>query len=86
MLGELNESQMNNLLSSQVVGRIACADDAQPYIVPVTYTFDGTYIYGQTNEGLKLDILRKNPNVCFEVDQMNDMANWQSVVVYGTFE
>lgn len=86
MLGELNDMQIRNLLSSQVVGRLACTDGKQPYIVPVTYTYDGDYIYGQTNEGSKLKILRKNPNVCFEVDIMMDMRNWQSVIVYGKFK
>jgi nitroimidazol reductase NimA-like FMN-containing flavoprotein (pyridoxamine 5'-phosphate oxidase superfamily) len=86
MLGQLNELQMNNLLASQVVGRLACTDSIQPYIVPVTYAFDGAAIYGQINEEMKLSLLRKNPNVCFEVDIMMDMANWQSVVVRGRFE
>ncbi len=86
MLGQLNDTQINNLLSSQAVGRLACSDGKQPYIVPVTYTYDGKYIYGQTNEGTKLKMLRKNPIVCFEVDMMMDMRNWQSVIVYGKFE
>ncbi|WP_158637439.1 pyridoxamine 5'-phosphate oxidase family protein [Lacibacter cauensis] len=77
---------MNNLLASQVVGRLACTDTVQPYLVPVTYAFDGVTIYGQTNEGMKLSLLRKNPNVCFEVDVMHDMANWQSVIIRGRFE
>lgn len=86
MLGKLNETQINNLLSSQVVGRLACTDGNTPYVVPVTYMYDGKNIYGQTRDGMKLEILRKNPNVCFEVDSMMDMANWQSVIVYGKFE
>ena len=86
MLGQLNDTQIQNILSSQAVGRLACTDGEQPYIVPVTYTYDGKYIYGQTNEGTKLKMLRKNPNVCFEVDMMMDMRNWQSVIVYGKFE
>jgi uncharacterized protein len=86
MLGELNETQIRNILTSQVVGRIGCTDGKQPYIVPVTFTYDGEYIYGQTNEGTKLNMLRKNKNVCFEVDMMTDMRNWQSVIVYGSFE
>jgi uncharacterized protein len=86
MFGELNDTQINSILSSQVVGRLACTNGKQPYIVPVTYTYDGKYIYGQTNVGTKLRILRKNPNVCFEVDMMTDMRNWKSVVVYGKFE
>ena len=86
MLGQLNDTQIRNILSSQAVGRLACTDGKQPYIVPVTYTYDGKYIYGQTNEGTKLKMLRKNPKVCFEVDMMTDMRNWQSVIVYGKFE
>jgi uncharacterized protein len=86
MLGTLNEIQINNVLSSQVIGRLACTDGKQPYIVPVIYTYDGKYIYGQTNEGAKLKILQKNPNICFEVDMLTNMRNWQSVVVTGKFE
>lgn len=86
MLGELTKDQINNILASQSLGRLACTNGRQPYIVPVTYRYDGEYIYGQTNEGMKLDILRKNPNVCFEVDMMTDMRNWQSVLVFGKFE
>jgi nitroimidazol reductase NimA-like FMN-containing flavoprotein (pyridoxamine 5'-phosphate oxidase superfamily) len=86
MLGKLTDLQINNVLSSQVLGRLACTDGKQPYIVPVTFIYDGKAIYGQTNEGKKLNILRKNPAVCFEVDMMTDMANWQSVLVYGQFE
>src|SRR5262245_40240540 len=86
MVGQLNDTQINNLLSSQVIGRLACSDGKKPYVVPVTYMYDGKNIYGQTNEGMKLNILRNNPNVCFEVDLMMDMANWQSVILQGTFE
>jgi uncharacterized protein len=86
MLGELTKTQIENILTGQVIGRLACSDGKQPYIIPVTYAYDGMYIYGQTNEGTKLTILRKNPNVCFEVDIITDMRNWQSVVVNGVFE
>ncbi len=86
MNGVLTTIQINNILSSQLVGRLACTDGNRPYIVPVTFAYDGEYIYGQTNEGTKLKALRKNPNVCFEVDKMIDLWNWQSVVIYGKFE
>jgi hypothetical protein len=86
MKGELSMNQINNLLSSQVIGRLACCDGKFPYIIPMTYTYDGEYIFGQTNEGRKLDIMRKNPNVAFQVDSCLDIFNWQSVIVYGQFE
>ena len=84
--GQLTKLQIENILLSQVLGRLACTDGKQPYIVPVTYTYDGEFIYCQTNEGTKLTMLRKNPAVCFEVDTMTDMNNWQSVIVFGKFE
>lgn len=86
MLGELTHDRMNSILSSQVLGRLACCDSKHPYITPVTYVYDGKFIYGQTNEGKKLSMLRKNPQVCFEVDLMLNMRNWESVIVYGKFE
>lgn len=86
MLGTLTEIQMNNLLTMQAVGRIGYSDGKKSYITPVTYAFDGSYIYGQTNEGLKLDLMRINPFVCFEVDSMLNMANWESVIIWGYFE
>lgn len=86
MNGELNEHQINNILSSQMVGRIACCDKGYPYIVPVTYAYDGQYIYAQSLEGKKLDVMRKNPYVSFEVDISHDLNNWQSAVAFGQFE
>jgi nitroimidazol reductase NimA-like FMN-containing flavoprotein (pyridoxamine 5'-phosphate oxidase superfamily) len=86
MTGELNEQQINNILTSQAIGRIACCDGKHPYIVPVTYSYDGHYIYGQSTEGQKMDLMRQNPNVCFQVDISCNMDNWQSVVVFGQFE
>lgn len=85
MLGKLNELQIDHLLLRQFVGRIGFTDGEKPYIIPVTYVFDGKYIIGQTREGLKVDIMRKSPNVCFEVDSVINMTNWQSVIISGTF-
>ena len=35
---------------------------------------------------MKLNILRRNPNICFVIDRMTDLHNWESVIVYGKFE
>ena len=85
MTGQLNELQIDHLLHRQAVGRIGCTDGEKPYIVPVTYVYDGKDIIGQTKEGMKLDIIRKNPNVCFEVDVTSNMNNWQCIILNGTF-
>ena len=86
MLGKLTDTQINNLLTRQAVGRIGYHDGKRTYITPVTYAFDGKYIYGQSNEGLKLSVMRTDPYVCFEVDAMMNMSNWESVIAWGNFE
>ncbi|MEY3432176.1 MAG: hypothetical protein RL131_112 [Bacteroidota bacterium] len=86
MNGELTEQQINNILCSQTFGRLACCKGKHPYIVPVTYFYDGKFIYGKSSEGKKIDLMRDNPNVCFQVDFSRDMYNWESAVIYGLFE
>ena len=86
MIGILNPQQIEELLKSQTFGRIGCHADGETYIVPISYAYDGNYIYCHTNEGKKATMLRKNPSVCFEVEEMKTMANWKCVVVQGVFE
>ena len=85
MLGELNGGQIEQVLHSEVVGRIGCHDAGRPYVVPITYVYDGAAVYGHSIEGQKLLMMRANPFVCFEVEQIDDLANWRSVIAYGPF-
>lgn len=86
MIGALNEQQIEELLLKQVIGRIACHRENLIYIIPISYAYEGGAIYCRGFNGLKLDIMRQNPDVCFEADDITDMANWQSVIAWGKFE
>jgi len=86
MLGELNQQQIEHLLKRQLTGRIACTDRETPYIVPVNYVYDGKRIISHSTPGKKIDIMRKNPKVCFQVDEIKSIFNWQSVIAWGRFE
>ncbi len=84
--GRLDPTHCEILLKTEHVGRLACHAAGKTYVVPVTYVFESGAIYGHTNRGLKLEMLRSNPAVCFEVDHLDNMANWRSVVAWGNFE
>lgn len=86
MLGKLNPDDVETLVKQQLVGRIGCHAKDVTYVVPISYAYDGAYIYGHTLEGMKVDMMRKNPKVCFQVDDTTDLANWQSAVLWGEFE
>ena len=86
MIGKLNDNQIDHVLSGQVIGRIGCHAEGKTYIVPIAYAFADGYIYAHSREGQKIEMLRKNSAVCFQVDAMENMANWRSVVIHGTYE
>jgi uncharacterized protein len=84
--GQLDTEQIDKALHSELVGRIGCCAAGQMYVVPVFYAYDGTYVYGHSNEGMKIRMLRANPQVCFEIDHVESLVNWQSVIAWGRFE
>lgn len=86
MFGELTTPEIEELINHQFIGRLGCHANDLTYIVPISYAYDGTYIYGHTFEGMKIDMLRKNPKVCFEVENTKNLANWQTVIAWGEFE
>ena len=86
MLGELAPIEVDELLYANVIARIGCHAFGKTYVVPITYLYDGNAIYARTLEGMKLHMMRQNPHVCFEVDSMDGMANWKSVIASGLFQ
>ena len=80
------------------VCRIAMSRNDRPYIVPVSFGYDGDAIYFHTaaNSGLKLEYLAANNHVCFEFEHnvevvADDKAcDWsfqfQSVIGFGQVE
>ena len=85
MQGALSNAEIDALLSSEVFGHLGCCDGGKPYIVPMAYVFRENVLYGQTTEGKKVEMLRKNPIVCFQVERLKE-REWKSVICWGTFE
>ena len=86
MLGELTDPAIEELLASEVIARIGCISDGRVYVVPVTYVYDGIYVWGHAMDGAKLTAMRADPRVCVEVEHVDDLSNWRSVIAWGTFE
>ena len=60
---------IEDILRRAVVCRVGmCAND-RPYVVGLCFGYEDNVLYFHSfGEGKKLDILRNNSNVCFEVD------------------
>ncbi|MCB0485644.1 MAG: pyridoxamine 5'-phosphate oxidase family protein, partial [Flavobacteriaceae bacterium] len=44
------------------------------------------YIYCHSKNGMKIEMMNKNPKVCFEVDQIENMNSWRCVILWGEYE
>lgn len=86
MLGRLRPAEITRVLRDGTIGRIGTNVGGRTYVVPVTYVYDGDSVYGHSTLGQKIRMMRKNPSVCFQVDDIDDMANWRSVIAQGTYE
>jgi uncharacterized protein len=86
MIGKLTDEQIEEVLKEHVLGRIGCNDGKKTYVVPVNYVYDGRFIIAHSVAGMKIEMMRKNPQVCFEVDEMKNFTNWKSVIVWGEYQ
>ena len=86
LIQELTRQESVDLLARARLGRLACANDTQPYVVPFFFAFDNDYLFGFSTVGQKIEWMRANPNVCVEVDEIVNPQQWMSVVVFGQYE
>lgn len=82
----LNKTECENLLAENRVGRLACAKDGQPYLVPVYYAYAKNYLYAFSMPGKKIDWMRANPLVSVLIEDRGQGREWRSVVVDGSYE
>lgn len=88
---------IEEILQGSDICRLAMMDGDKPYILPFNYGYKQQSIYIHcAPEGKKIDLLRKNPEVCFEIEhtaeliQEDKACKWselyRSVIGYGSVE
>ena len=91
LIRDLTSMECRHVLASTNFGRLGCAKDGQPYVVPIYFAFDGAHLYGSSmfcfsQIGQKIEWMRSNPLVCLEVDDVKSASDWTSVVVFGHYQ
>ncbi len=83
---ELDPGDIRSILGRNLLGRIAFLRDDRIDVVPIHYVYSDGSIYGRTAEGGKLTAMKLGGTlVALEVDEVQSMRRWQSVLVHGTF-
>lgn len=86
VIDEMTEKECVALATRSSLGRLACALDNQPYIIPIQFAYDTGYIYALATFGRKIEWMRDNPKVCLAIDEIVSDTQWSSVVVTGEYE
>ncbi len=68
--------EIESILSQARICRIGFSQNNKPYIVPMNFGYkDGYLFFHCAQEGMKIDIIKQNNNVCFEVDINHEITD-----------
>jgi uncharacterized protein len=75
----LDKELIDSILKKELVCRIAMNDDGNPYLVPMIFGYqDNCLFLHSAKEGRKIDILKKNNRICFEVESNVELVPAES--------
>jgi nitroimidazol reductase NimA-like FMN-containing flavoprotein (pyridoxamine 5'-phosphate oxidase superfamily) len=85
MLEELEPAECRRLIATQGIGRVAFVVDHEPAVLPVNFTVVNDLVVFRTALGSTFDVLVREAEVVFEVDQADPAyhSGW-SVIGRGT--
>lgn len=83
---EISDDECRAVLARAAMGRLGCALDNQPYVVPIAFAYEPEYIYAFSTVGQKVEWMRLNPKVCLQVDEVAGPSEWVSVIASGVYE
>ncbi len=86
MIGKLTNEQIEEVLVKNVFGHIGCNDGYNTYVYPLNYMYNGKHIICHSPAGSKIQIMRQNKRVCFQVDDVKNFITWKSVMVLGEYQ
>ncbi len=82
----LSREECTAILVRNHVGRIAYVVGSRVDIVPLNYVYHGGWLFGRTSPGSRLAAADATwAPVAFEVDEVEELFRWRSVVVHGGF-
>jgi len=65
-----DQETIDQIIAAAGVCRLGLSKDDHPYVVPVSFGYDGNALYFHTaTQGMKIDFMSANPRICFELDQ-----------------
>jgi hypothetical protein len=83
-ISAMSDGACHAMLVRHHVGRMAYCFRDRVDITPIHYVYSDGWLFARTSHGAKMEVLAHAPWVAFEVDEVEDIFEWRSVVAHGT--
>jgi len=83
-ISAMSEAACLAMLQRHAVGRMAYSLHDRVDITPIHYVFADGWLFARTSHGAKMTTIEHSPWVAFEVDEIESVFEWRSVVVHGS--
>lgn len=92
-----DKSLIHEILSTALICRIGFSGEEYPYVVPMNYGYKDNALYFHCAlEGNKIDLIKHNNKVCFEIEKSHEIISddvsckwstkYQSLIGFGKIE
>ena len=90
--------EIDEIIHGAQVCHLGLAVDGEPYVVPISFGYDGSAVYFHTaREGRKIEMIASNARVCVEFERNVELVksetkackwtfSYESVIAYGDIE
>ncbi len=79
-----DKKTLESILKKSRICRIGMVDGDKPYVIPMNFGYKNTMLYlHSAKEGRKVNLMKKNANVCFEVDELVQLKKAKQACDWG---
>jgi uncharacterized protein len=79
-----DQAELESIISRAQICRLAMTVDNRPYLVPLSFGYDSNTLYFHSaSEGRKLEMIKENPQVCFELEATAEVISAERACNWG---
>ncbi len=82
----LQAEGINKIFERGQLAHLGCYANKEVYIVPITYVYLEGFLYSHSQPGKKIKMMRKHPDICIQVEEVQNYFQWKSAIAWGRYE
>ncbi len=85
-IDEMGKKEIHEFLHQIGYGHLGFIHEGKPYVMPMHFYLEDEVIFLFTTIGMKTHDIDANPEICLQVEDINNPTHWRSVIVNGRAE